>query len=94
MQTLDFSIQCPGDVTTLAIAALLADEIEKLGKAVFIASLLAEDIREHLAAKNPLQMIVEDGHLARQPTFEGKCAKNSSEETVERAKREIAEVYR
>ena len=67
---------------------MLADEIEKLGKALFIASLLAEDIREHLAAKNPLQMIVEDGYLARQSTFEGKCAENSSEETVERAKRE------
>ena len=60
----------PGDVTTLAIAALLADEIEKLGKALFIASLVAKDICEHLAAKNPLQMIVEDGHIARQPAFE------------------------
>ena len=87
VQILDLSIQRARDVTTLAIAALLADEIEKLGKALFIAPLVAKDICEHLAANNPLQMIVKDGHFARQPAFEGKCAENPSEKAVERAKR-------
>ena len=88
VQILDFPVQRPGNVTPLAIAALLADEFEKLCEALFIAPLAAKDIGEHLAAENPLQLIVKDRHLACQPAFEGKRSKDPSEKTVERAQRE------
>ena len=87
MRILDFSIERAGNVAALAIAALLSNEVEKLRKSLFIASLEAKDIGEQLAPDNPLQMIVENRHITCQPAFEREGAQNPSEKAVKRAKR-------
>ena len=93
MQALDFVVQGAGDVAALAITALLANQIEKVREALTIAQLLAEDLRKDLATKDSLQVIVDDGDLARQSAFKREGAQNPSKKTVERTKSEKRKLF-